>query len=212
MTSEEIRTALASVASETDATVKHLKLASICAGVFAERGIDLVVVGGSAIEFYTEGAYTSGDVDFCVVSAREPLTARLRQELMGCFAAKGGPRSWEIAGVYIDVLGKFESLARTRLRTIAAPYGDVKLSQPEELIVERILVSKYPQDYPPARDCAKKMLASSLREEVEVEWAELKRLAIDPAYANWPEVKELVHEQAEALQIRSPYDSDERAH
>lgn len=211
MTSDQIQKALAEIASETDTTVKHLKLASISSTLFSERGIDLIVVGGSAIEFYTEGAYTSGDVDLCVVTAREPLTVRLRQEIMGRLAAKGGPRSWEIAGAYIDVLGPFENLARTHPRTIAAPFGEVKISPVEELIVERILVSKYPQDYPPALDCAKKILASVLRDEVEVDWVEVKRLANHQAYANWSDVTELIHEQAKALQIRSPYDSDERA-
>src|SRR5687768_11295039 len=83
MTAIEIDKALAEIEAESDPTVKNLKLASICSAVFRERGIELVVVGGSAIEFYTEGAYTSGDVDLCIVSAEERLTVRLRQELMG---------------------------------------------------------------------------------------------------------------------------------
>ena len=210
MTADEIQRALTDAAGETDTTVKHLKLASLCSALFAVRGIELVVVGGSAIEFYTEGAYTSGDVDLCVMNAREPLTVRLRQEIMGQLRAKGGPRSWEVAGAYIDILGSFENLARTRVRTIVGPFGDVKVSPVEELIVERVLVSKYPQDYPPALDCAKKILAAALQDEIEVDWTEVKRLANASAYANWPEVKALINEQAETLQVRSPYDSDER--
>ena len=208
MTGEQINSALADITAEGDPTVKHLKLASLCSTLFAERGIELVVVGGSAIEFYTEGAYTSGDVDFCVMNAREPLTIRLRQEIMGRVQAKGGPRSWEVAGAYIDVLGAFENLARTRLRAIAAPFGEVKLSPVEELVVERVLVSTYPQDYPPARDCAKKLVAAALQGEVEVDWSEVKRLAKVNAYANWPDVKALTNEQAKALKVRSPYDSE----
>jgi hypothetical protein len=211
MTSADVQRALAEVAAETDVTVKHLKLASLCSALFAARGIELVVVGGSAIEFYTEGAYTSGDVDLCVLSAREALTVRLRQEIMGQLHAKGGPRSWEVAGAYVDILGAFENMARTRVRTIAAPFGDVKVSPVEELIVERVLVSKYPGDYPPALDCAKKILAAGLQDEIEVDWAEVKRLANASAYANWPDVKALVNEQAETIQVGSPYDPDERA-
>jgi hypothetical protein len=96
MNEHEIKSALREIAAETDVTVKHLKLASLCSTLFAERGVELVVVGGSAIEFYTEGAYTSGDVDLCVLSSRESLTVRLRQEIMGRLSAKGGPRSWEV--------------------------------------------------------------------------------------------------------------------
>jgi len=211
MNSNKIQEALKDIRGEADPTVKHLKLASLCSTLFTEKGIELVVVGGSAIEFYTEGAYTSGDVDLCVMDARQPLTIRLRQEIMGQLDAKGGPRSWEVSGAYVDVLGHFENLARTAVRTINGPYGQVRVSPVEELIVERVLVSKYPQDYPPALDCAKKIVAATLRDEVEADWNEVQRLAETNAYANWPEVKELINEQAKALQIRSPYDSDERA-
>ncbi len=57
MNRDQIQRTLADIAAETDPTLKHLKLASLVSAVFRERGIELVVVGGSAIEFYTEGAY-----------------------------------------------------------------------------------------------------------------------------------------------------------
>jgi hypothetical protein len=135
----------------------------------------------------------------------------MRQELMGRLDAEGGPRSWQVAGAYVDVLGAFENAARTPVRKVAGPFGHVALSPLEELIVERVLVSEYPQDYPPALDCAKKVLAAALQDEVEVDWGEVKRLAQTSAYGNWPNVKAVTDEQAEALQVRSPYDSDERA-
>src|SRR5258708_29579361 len=100
MRGEQIKSALADISAEGDPTVKHLKLASLCSALFFERGIQLVVVGGSAIEFYTEGAYTSGDVDLCVMDAKEPLTVRLRQQIMGQLGAQGGPRSWQLSCAY----------------------------------------------------------------------------------------------------------------
>jgi hypothetical protein len=205
----QIQRALEDIRKEADPTTKNLKLASLCSAVFRENDIDLVVVGGSAIEFFTEGAYTSGDVGLCVASASRPLTVRRRQELMGKLLAKGGPRSWEVAGSYVDILGTFENLARTAIRKIAAPYGEVSLAPVEELLVERILVSRYPQEYKPARDCARKLAAAALNEEVEIDWSEVKRLAITSAYGNWADVKDLINEQAKALQIRGPYHSDE---
>jgi len=33
--------------------------------LFARRGFSMIVVGGPAIEFYAEGGYVSGDLDFC---------------------------------------------------------------------------------------------------------------------------------------------------
>lgn len=88
----------------------QLKLASLVSMIFRERGIELVVVGGSAIEFYTEGAYVSGDLDLCVASSSQPLTILLRQELMGAVGAKGGPRSWEVSGSYVDDLTNWFSI------------------------------------------------------------------------------------------------------
>lgn len=91
-----VQTALANISAETDPTLKHLSLASLVSAVFRERGIELVVVGGSAIEFYTEGAYVSGVLDLCLVSPTR-LDLRSRQELMGRLGARGGPRSWQVA-------------------------------------------------------------------------------------------------------------------
>jgi hypothetical protein len=209
MTDSQIKNALEEISNEADPSTRNLKLASLCSAIFRERGIELVVVGGSAIEFFTEGAYTSGDIDLCVVSAAQSLTVRLRQELMGRMAAKGGPRSWQVAGAYVDVLGTFENMARTGLRKIAAPYGEVALSPPEELIVERVLVSRYPQEYEPARECAAKLVAAGLNGEVEIDWGEVKRIAQDSAYGNWSDVRQLINEEAKTLQVRSPYDSNE---
>lgn len=204
-----IQAALADITAEADPTPKHLKLASLVSAVFRERGIELVVVGGSAIEFYTEGAYVSGDLDMCVVAATTALTVRARQEIMATLLAKGGPRSWQVSGLFVDVLSAFENLARTPIRRLAGPWGEVQISPVEELIVERVLISKYPGDYPPARECATKLLAAALLGEVECDWSEVRRLAQCNAYKNWNDVKELVHEHAQALQVRNPCDSDE---
>ncbi len=98
MTAEDIRQALGEIAAEADPTLKHLKLASLISAGFRERGIELVVVGGSAIEFYTEGGYVSGDLDLCLISPAR-LDIRSRQELMGRYGAKGGPRSWQVTTI-----------------------------------------------------------------------------------------------------------------
>jgi hypothetical protein len=45
-----IQSALADISAEIDPTLKHLKMASLVSAIFRERGIELVVVGGSAIE------------------------------------------------------------------------------------------------------------------------------------------------------------------
>ena len=101
----KIKAALTDISSEKDATLKSAKLASLCSALWAEHGVGLVVVGGSAIEILTEGAYTSGDLDLCHVTAAK-LPPRQRQEIMGLLGAKGGPRNWQVAGMYLDLLGQ----------------------------------------------------------------------------------------------------------
>jgi hypothetical protein len=206
MTSDEIQCGLGEIASEKDPTLKHLRLASLVSAVFRERGIELVVVGGSAIEFYTEGAYVSGDVDLCLVSPAR-LDLRTRQELMGRLGARGGPRSWQVAGQYVDILGEVETLARTPFDELQAPHGPVRLISPEDLLVERVLISVYPQRDEPAEACARKLIAVALSGQVEVDWVEVRRLATLPAYGILPSLEVLVHEVARQLGKRGPYDS-----
>jgi hypothetical protein len=48
MDAARIQAALADITAEQDPTLKSLKLASLCSTLWAERGVELVVVGGSA--------------------------------------------------------------------------------------------------------------------------------------------------------------------
>ncbi|MCX6926228.1 MAG: hypothetical protein NT154_23925, partial [Verrucomicrobia bacterium] len=133
---------------------------------------------------------------------------RERQELMGQLGAQGGPRSWQVAGAFVDLLGPLESLARTPLRRLEGPYGVVQIVQPEELLVERVLVAIYPQRHPPARECAKMLAAVALKRQLGMDWQEVRRLAARPEYRILAECKALVREAANELKIKSPLDSD----
>ncbi len=206
MTIAEIQRALADIAAETDPAPKHFKLASLVSAVFRERGVELVVVGGSAIEFYTEGGYVSGDLDLCLVSPPR-LDIRTRQELMGRLGASGGPRSWQVAGHFVDILGEVETQARTPFDELEAPYGLVRLVSPEDLLVERVLISVYPQRYEPADQCARKLIAVTLSGHVEMNWREVRRLAESPEYRILPVLETVVGEVAHELGKPNPYHS-----
>lgn len=211
MKPEQIHTALAAITAETDPTLKHLQLAGLVSAIFRERGIELVVVGGSAIEFYTEGAYVSGDLDLCLISPAR-LDIRTRQELMGRLGAHGGPRNWQVAGQYVDILGEVETLARTPFDELQTPYGPVHLVSLEDLLVERILISVYPERHEPARLCARKLIAVALAGQVEMNWQEARRLAERPEYRILAELEQQVSEVAHELRKPSPYDSQGSAH
>jgi hypothetical protein len=199
----KINSALADITAEQDPTLKSLKMASLVSALWSEQGVELVVVGGSAIEILTEGAYTSGDLDLCHASPAS-LPLRQRQELMGLLGAKGGPRNWEVAGMYVDLLGPAESFARTPYRRVLGPYGEVQLMKAEDLLVERVLVSIYPGANENARDCARKLIAVILGGDVAVDWEEVRRVANLPEYRNLPECEALVKEVADELKVNSP--------
>jgi len=204
---KKIRKALADISAEQDPTLKSAKLASLCSALWAEHGVQLVVVGGSAIEILTEGAYASGDLDMCHVTAAT-LPIRQRRKIMGLVDAKGGPRNWQVAGMYLDLLGPAESFARTPYRRIEAPYGSFLLMKPEDLLVERVMMSFYSGKNQTAYDCAKILIAVALRHEIEMNWDEVRRLANLPEYCNLSECLKLVREVADELKIQNPLHPD----
>jgi hypothetical protein len=169
--------------------------------------VELVVVGGSAIEFLTDGAYASGDLDLCHTTDVS-LPIRDRQELMGRLGATSGPRNWQVAAIFVDLLGPAESFARTFYRKLERPYGPVIVMKAEDLFVERVLVSVYPAPNPAARDCARKLAAVALGGGIDMNWNGVKRVTALLEYRDVPECVALVGEVADELKIKSPFDPD----
>ncbi|MSU58007.1 MAG: hypothetical protein EXS35_07485 [Pedosphaera sp.] len=202
-----IKKALADITAEQDPTLKAAKMASLCTALFLEHGVELVVVGGSAIELLTEGAYTSGDLDMCY-TLPAVISPRTRHDVMGLLGAKGGPRNWQVAGMYVDILGSAESFARTPKRVLEGPYGPIRVMQAEDLLVERVLMSTYPQENEVARDCAKKLASVILTGGLVADWGEVRRVANLPEYRNLSECEKLVQEIADELKTRNPLRAD----
>jgi hypothetical protein len=183
-----ISEAIADISSTGDLLERALKLAGLVSALFAEAGYQLIVVGGSAIEFYTEGGYMSGDIDFCRRELRMPL--RLAQDIMARVGATGGPRSWRVCGLFVDMLGVLENESRAPFRTIETPYGPVTLMPRELALVERVLAAYYPQPSGEALKAAKQMLASSL-DDPSTDWGEVERLAAMPDFNILGELRRL---------------------
>jgi len=102
-------------------------------------------------------------------------------------------------------LGEVETLARTPFDEIEAPYGPVRLLSPEDLLVERVLISVYPQPFEPAEHCARKLIAVALSGQVELDWEEARRLAGLPEYRILSALEALVGDVAHELGKPSPY-------
>jgi hypothetical protein len=141
-------------------------------------------------------------------SNKATLSIPERQEVMGLLGAKGGPRNWQVAGMYLDLLGPVESFARTPYRRVEAPYGSFLVLQPEDLLVERVLMSFYLGESQAARECARELAIVALAGAVNLDWNEVLRVANRPEYRNFEQCKALVREVANELKIKSPFDSD----
>jgi hypothetical protein len=177
----DITSARADIEATHDLLEKALKLSGLVSTLFAEAGWPLVVVGGSAVEFYTEGGYMSGDIDFCRQRA-SAIPLRLAQDLMSQLGGKGGPRSWKVCGLFVDLLGCLENEARTFLREIQTPYGKISLIPLELAIVERTFIAVYPKRQDEDYAVAKKLAARALANPESCDWNEVLRIAGLPAF------------------------------
>ena len=127
---------------------------------------------------------------------------------MGLLDAKGGPRNWQVAGMYLDLLGPVESFARTPFRRVEGPFGEVLVMKAEDLLVERVLVSVYPEKNPTALACARELAVVALGGAVNMNWSEVLRVANLPEYRNVNECKALVRKVANEIKVKYPFDSD----
>ena len=172
MTDETIAAAKADIEATGDLLERALKLSGLVTTLFAERGFPLVVVGGSAVEFYTEGGYMSGDIDFCRKTLKA-IPPRIMQEIAERLGGKGLGHNWLICGLYVDILGLLESETDLPDRIVQTPYGEVRMLPPELALVERVLFAE--QD----AECvasARQMMAAALK-DANFDWMEAERLA-----------------------------------
>jgi len=190
----DLREQLRQLDLECDLTTRALKLSLLVTAAFRSAGYEMVIVGGSAIEFYTDGDYMSGDVDLCFRDRCRP-ELRVISDIMSRFGATGSSvRTFKIAGLFVDVLGQVESLATTAFREIAGDSDEpgVLIAKPEDLLPERLLMATYPSRNDEALACAKKLAAAGLSGRVAMDWEETSRVAALPEYRVEKELAQLL--------------------
>ena len=122
-----------------DPTKKRMYFAALLGQAAGVAPDDLIVVGGSAIEFYTVGAYTSGDID--IVS---PAADRLRGVLRSWSFQREG-RVWvhEELGIVVDLVRGPYTWDEGRTQLLETPYGPVRVAALEDLLVKRLVSTKH---------------------------------------------------------------------
>ena len=193
MDEKTIAAAKADIEVTSDLLERALKLSGLLVSLFRERGFPLVVVGGSAVEFYTEGGYMSGDIDFCRKTLRA-VPPRLMQEVAERLGGKGLGRSWLICGLCVDILGLLESETTLLERIVETPYGPVRLIPPELALVERIL---YAEQDGECEMSARQMMVAALK-DASFDWTEAERLADSRDFMVLPQLVALRKELSDA--------------
>ncbi|MBO5906519.1 MAG: hypothetical protein J6Q84_08965, partial [Kiritimatiellae bacterium] len=117
----DIAAARADIESTEDLLLRAIKLSGVITTLFKKRGIPLVVVGGSAVEFYTVGGYMSGDIDFCRRSLKAP-SLRLIKEILEPLGGKCVGRNWMVCGLFVDLLGIVETETYKDFAKVETPY------------------------------------------------------------------------------------------
>lgn len=169
----------------TDTFSKHLCIAGRVTQAFREKGWNLIVVGGSALEFYTEGQYLSGDIDVCRRLGQPTIPPSVEREIMVRLNAEstGTRRQWKIDGVFIDFLGEVETAKAPKFRFLQTPEGEIQIMPAEEILVERIFVAY--SNTPPLNEAltaAEKMLMAASKMGEDFDWTYTKNLANSSAY------------------------------
>ncbi len=200
---EKITTALQDINVDTDFISKTLKVASLISKHFHDNNVELVVVGRAAIGMLTNGAPPGNDLDFCLITPHI-LSPRKRQTLMSDLGAVGGPRGWKLAGIPVTIHGLVESFSRTPFKQIKAPYGDVLVMKPEDLLVERILVSVFPSANDGSSSSVRSIIVAALNNNLAIDWQEVLRLASLPEYNIRNECESIIKDIANQLGLRSP--------
>ncbi len=190
----EIAEQIREIEAERDLARKALRVAMLVAGSFRAIGLETVVVGGSAIEFFTDGDYMSGDVDLCFRDRARPELRVIATVMERLGAKSSSVRTFQVAGLFVDILGQVESLARTEFRKVVSADGRdfLFIAKPEDLLPERVLLAVYPSPNEEALACAKKLAAAAVSGRVAMDWAEAARVAALPEYRVEKELTELV--------------------
>ena len=195
MTKEMLDSAVREITATNDLLERALKLSGLITSLFQERGIHLVVVGGSAVEFYTEGNYMSGDIDFCRRGLK-CVSLRMMRDVLEPLGGKCMGRNWQVCGLFIDILGVIETESVKAYRRLETPYGEVSVIPAELALVERVF---YSLDSSECRPSAVQMMAAALRDST-FDWTEAERLADHADFKILPELKALKLEVENAAQ------------
>jgi hypothetical protein len=159
------------------------RVAARVSAAFRARGFALVQYGGATVEYFSRGGYATSDVDLGFIDATPSL--EIRAEIMASLGCDRGTRLYLLDGVVVDLGGRAELLS-PRLVEINTPFGLLVLEAPEESLVQRALMSVYPQEDADQKRAALALMIQALAGNLPLDWTEVDRLAALPGFRIQP--------------------------
>ncbi|MBI4211011.1 MAG: hypothetical protein HY540_00090 [Deltaproteobacteria bacterium] len=133
-----LRVALAQAASEKNLALRGVRIAVVIAQALREIGQDPVLVGGAAVEFYTEGNYATKDIDMVTFGSKELVDV---MQQLG-FEKHGKDYLHEVFRIYIefpsDCLGPEEK--KDEIDVNGSALNIISL---EDLVIDRLCAYKF---------------------------------------------------------------------
>ena len=158
---------------------KRELVAARVSAAFKAQGYQIVQYGGATVEQYTHGKYATSDVDLGFVNKAPSLEVRAQvMESLGC---ERGTRLYLLEGVIVDLGGHAELLS-PNLTELSTPAGLLLLEAPEESLVQRVLMSVYPQEDTDQKGAALTLMVQALAGNLPLDWNEVDRLAVLPGF------------------------------
>jgi hypothetical protein len=135
---EKIKRELKKVATETNTSVRQMKIATLISDALKSVGISPVLVGGAAVAFYTNNHYTTLDID--MVAPTTDSLARVMTELG--FKKIGKDFVHSIFDIYVEFPSS--SLGYTeQTETIKYDNRSLQIISVSDLIVDRLCAFKF---------------------------------------------------------------------
>lgn len=129
---------MAGAAAEKKASLRGVKIASVIAEALRQINVDAILVGGSAVAFYTEGKYTTQDIDMIAPSGKD--TEHIMKQIG--FSRHGKDYIHDDLDIYVEFPSdQLEPTEQINIINV----GNIKLKiiSIEDMIVDRLCAFKY---------------------------------------------------------------------
>lgn len=134
----EIKQKLRSAAGIREPAERSVKVAATIAEALRTIDQDPILVGGAAVEFYTQGGYSTSDID--MIAEGGPALRKIMEQLG--FKRQGKDFLNEELKIYVEFPGRH--LKPTEVtRTIQLEDQTLSIISPEDLVVDRLCAFKY---------------------------------------------------------------------